>query len=96
MNVRNGIESLSQILTSPVAPVAVASRSGSAAPSQTPGADTAQLSAAATEVSQTTSVSDVRLDKVASIQTALQAGTYRVPASAVAQKVIGALLVPEK
>jgi negative regulator of flagellin synthesis FlgM len=95
MNVRNDIESLSQILSSQSVPVATA-KSGNAPASVGSQIDTAQVSAVATQVAQSASASDVRLDKVASIQAALQAGTYQVPASAVAQSVIGALLMPEK
>ena len=96
MNVRNDIENLSQILSPQSAPTAAAGKSGNAAPAAGSGTDTAQVSSVATQVAQSASASDVRLDKVASIQAALQAGTYQVPASAVAQSVIGAMLIPEK
>jgi len=94
MNVRNGIENLSQVLSpQPAQPAAVSKPPASATPV---GADTAQVSSVATQIVQSAGDSDVRLDKVAGIQAALQAGTYQIPASAVAQKVIGALLSPEK
>jgi negative regulator of flagellin synthesis FlgM len=96
MNVRNGIENLSQTLPSQAAPTAAPGKSGSIATPSGNQTDTAQVSTVATQVAQSAGASDVRLDKVASIQAALQAGTYHVPASAVAQKLIGALLVPEK
>lgn len=54
--------------------------------------DHATLSAAATEVSISSSSPDVRMDKVAAVQSALAAGTYEVPASAVAKKVVDAML----
>jgi negative regulator of flagellin synthesis FlgM len=54
------------------------------------------LSVAGTQVAQTSATSDVRLDKVASVQAALQAGTYQVAASDVAHKLVDSLLAPEK
>jgi len=93
MNVRNDIENLSQILASqPAQPAAARSTQ----PAVQEDADTAQVSSVAAQVVQSAGDSDVRLDKVASIQAALQAGTYQVPASAVAQKVIESLLTPDK
>ena len=96
MNVRNGIENLSQVLSPQSAP-SKANAQGGSIPAPAGGrADTAQVSSVATQVAQSASVSDVRTDKVAGIQAALQAGTYQIPASAVAQSVIGALLTPQK
>jgi anti-sigma28 factor (negative regulator of flagellin synthesis) len=43
-------------------------------------------------VAQSASASGVRADKVSAIQGALAAGTYNVPASAVAGKVVDAML----
>ena len=54
--------------------------------------DLATLSRAGTEVSQSASLAGVRADKVAGIQQTLAAGTYSVAASAVADKVIDAML----
>ena len=54
------------------------------------------LSSAGTEVAQTASESEVRMDKVASVHAALAAGTYNVPASAVAGKVVDAMLGGEQ
>jgi len=96
MNVRNGIDSVAQLFP---AQTATASNSSKAAGSSSGDAlvsDKAQLSAAGTQVAQTSASSDVRLDKVAGIQAALQAGTYQVPAADVAKKVVDALLAPEK
>jgi anti-sigma28 factor (negative regulator of flagellin synthesis) len=47
---------------------------------------------AANKVSQAPSYEDVRPEKVAAIQSALAAGTYRVPAAAVASKLVDAML----
>jgi anti-sigma28 factor (negative regulator of flagellin synthesis) len=44
----------------------------------------------------TAAESDVRTDKVAAVQAALEAGTYDVPASAVASKVVDAMLGGER
>lgn len=63
----------------------------------TPGADAltsdqATLSNTGSEVSQTISGSDVRKEKVAAVQAAIATGTYQIPASAVAGKVVDAML----
>jgi negative regulator of flagellin synthesis FlgM len=55
-------------------------------------ADQATVSSAGSEVAHAASLSDVRADKVAEVQSALAAGTYSVPASAVASKVVDVLL----
>lgn len=57
-----------------------------------PFSDLATLSSAGSQVSATASGDGVRMDKVASIQAALAAGTYNVPASAVASRVIDSML----
>jgi len=54
--------------------------------------DWASLSTNAGLMAQAMSGSDVRTDKVAALQQAIAAGTYYVPASGVADKVISALL----
>lgn len=92
MNVRNDIENLSQILPSQTAPVSPPAKSGNSQPTAGSHTDTAQLSAVGTQAAQSSEVPEVRLDKVASIQAALQAGTYQVPAADVAQKVIESML----
>ena len=85
--------------------IEIASGSASAAPAAAPQAksggrptgsalvsDHATLSNAGSEVSQTASEDGVRAEKVAAMQAALAAGTYNVPASAVASKVVDAML----
>ena len=54
--------------------------------------DHATLSSAASEVAQAASGEGVRAEKVAAIQSALAAGTYSVPASAVASKLVDAMM----
>jgi negative regulator of flagellin synthesis FlgM len=56
------------------------------------GVDQASLSSTAALVAQALSESDVRTDEVSSLQQSIAAGTYNVPASAVADKLIGTLL----
>lgn len=56
-------------------------------------ADSAEFSSAASRLSQAASnTDDVRTSKVAAIQSAIAAGTYSVPAGAVADKLIEHLL----
>ena|ERR1700738_2018888 len=55
-------------------------------------ADRATLSSAGSFVSQALTDDGVRMEKVAGIQAAVAAGTYNVPASAVASKMIHSLL----
>ena len=57
-----------------------------------PTADAASVSSAGSAVAQAASGSDVRADKVAALQAAIANGTYNVPASAVADKLISSLL----
>lgn len=54
--------------------------------------DRATLSSAASEISDAATGEDVRMDKVSQVQQALAAGTYDVSASAVASKVVDAML----
>jgi flagellar biosynthesis anti-sigma factor FlgM len=100
MDVRNEGNSLSQIRTSQTltnaAPSAPSTAGVSKPQVEVLAADKTQLSTAASQVAQSANVSDVRLDKVAAIQNALQEGTYQVSAADVAKKVVSALLVPEK
>ena len=56
------------------------------------GSDRATLSSAASQVASTSDDASVRMDKVASIQSALAAGTYNVPASAVASRLVDSML----
>jgi flagellar biosynthesis anti-sigma factor FlgM len=54
--------------------------------------DWATLSTAGSSMAQAASDAGVRDDKVASIRTALAAGTYAIPAQAVAQRAMSAML----
>jgi negative regulator of flagellin synthesis FlgM len=94
MDIRNSLEGLKSLLgTAPTAPATPQqTKSGAAAGGSALGSDRATLSSAGSEVSQTAAESGVRMDKVAGIQAALAAGTYNVPASAVASRVVDAML----
>ena len=94
MNIGNKIENLTPIIETPTLPKAAPA--DASVQSEAQNTDKAQLSTAANQLAQSASGSDVRLDKVASIQSALRAGTYSVPASAVAQKVVSSLLTSDK
>lgn len=56
------------------------------------GKDSATLGAGATLASHMAQVSDVRMEKVASVQQALAAGSYHVDAGKVADKIILSIL----
>lgn len=96
MDIRNSVEGLKTLLGASATAAAQTQpvKSGTAAAaSATPlGGDHATLSSAGTEVAQTASDSGVRTDKVAAVQAALAAGTYDIPASAVAGKLVDAML----
>lgn len=95
MDIRNSVDGLKTLLGVPSpAPAKVAPQAkneGTPAGSGLAG-DHATLSSAGAEVSQASSGSDVRMQKVAAVQAALAAGTYSVPASAVAGKLIDSML----
>lgn len=95
MEIRNNTEALKAFLgVSSLAPTQapqIRSSDSSAAQAAFDG-DQATLSNAGTEVSQSAAQVGVRSDKVAAIQQARAAGTYNVPASVVAGKVIDAML----
>lgn len=95
MDIRSSLEGLKSLLgTQAAAPAAVQSSKSAAAAASTSalGSDLATLSSAGSEVSQTASGSGVRMDKVAEIQAALSTGSYNVSASAVASKVVDAMM----
>jgi negative regulator of flagellin synthesis FlgM len=56
------------------------------------GVDQARVSGTANVVAQALSGSDVRMDRVTSLQSAIAAGTYNVPASDVASKLLSSLM----
>jgi flagellar biosynthesis anti-sigma factor FlgM len=92
MDIRNSLDGLKSLLgvTAPSMP-ARQTKSGSAANGSALASDQATFSSAGNEASQTAAGSEVRMDKVSAIQAALSAGTYNVPASAVAAKMVDAV-----
>ncbi len=93
MDIRSSLDGLKSLLgVSPAATPATQTRNTPAASSSGLTSDRATFSSAGSEVAQTASDSDVRMDKVSSIQSALAAGTYHVPASAVASKMVDSML----
>ena len=93
MDIRSSLEGLRTLLgVDPAAPAAVQGKG--APPSSGSGltADRATLSSAGSEISDAISGDGVRMDKVAAVQQALAAGTYNVSASALASKLIDAML----
>ncbi|MGA3371860.1 MAG: flagellar biosynthesis anti-sigma factor FlgM [Terracidiphilus sp.] len=94
MDIRSSLEGLKSILGTPASAPAAAQQPKGSAPAGGSGlgADRATLSSAGNEVSQMAGDAAVRMDKVAGIQAALAAGTYNVPVSAVASKVVDSML----
>lgn len=93
MDIRNSLDGLRTLLgVNNAAPATTNAKSTVTNGTSALGADSATLSSAASEVSQTASGDSVRMDKVTQIQAALAAGTYNVPASAVASKLVDSML----
>ena len=94
MEIRNSLEGLKTLLGVPSTEATKPQSTKNTSTTDTAGlaGDRATLSNAGSEVSQAAAGSDVRTDKVAAVRAALAAGTYNVPASAVAGKVIDAML----
>jgi negative regulator of flagellin synthesis FlgM len=95
MDIRSSLEGLKTLLGGTQAATAASpskTGSGTAPGASAQSSDRATLSSAGSEVSQTGAEPGVRMDKVASVQAALAAGTYYVPVSRVASSVVGAML----
>lgn len=93
MDVRNNLEGLQSLLgIAPANASGTREAKGGAGSASGMGSDLATFSSAGSQVSQTVSDEGVRADKVAGIQAALAAGTYNVPASAIAGKLVDAML----
>lgn len=93
MDIRNSLDGLKSLLgvtqpeTAPAQP-----RTASAHGAGALGSDSATLSSAGSEVAGALSDPDVRMDKVSMVRAALAAGAYSVPASAVASKLVDAMM----
>ncbi|MBB6147245.1 negative regulator of flagellin synthesis FlgM [Silvibacterium bohemicum] len=101
MNISGGIERAPQTLeafqTVPAASTtetaSTAARTTASQPAAAESAiDQAHLSAAANIMSQAAGQTDVRMDKVASVQAALASGSYQVSSAQVAGKLIDQML----
>jgi negative regulator of flagellin synthesis FlgM len=93
MDIRSSLDGLKSLLgvNAPATPPAQSKPSSAATPSAL-SSDRATFSSAGSQVAQTASDADIRMDKVSSIQAALASGTYNVPPSAVASKMMEAML----
>ncbi|MGH9604110.1 MAG: flagellar biosynthesis anti-sigma factor FlgM [Terracidiphilus sp.] len=97
MDIRSSLEGLRTILgVNSAAPAAAEAKGNSAPGGSALGSDRATLSSAGSEVAQSAAEAGVRMDKVESVQSALAAGTYSVPATAVASKMVDAMLTGEQ
>lgn len=93
MDIRSSLDGLKSLLgVNPAAQPAVGTKGSVATGKSAMGSDHATLSSAGSEVAQTASDDSVRTDKVASVQAALAAGTYGVPPSAVASRLVDVML----
>jgi flagellar biosynthesis anti-sigma factor FlgM len=93
MDIRNSLDGLKSLLgvAQPSSEPAQA-RSSSTATANGLSSDRATVSSTGSEVASALTDSSVRMDKVTAVQAALAAGTYNVAASAVASKVVDAML----
>ena len=94
MDIRSSLDGLRSLFgVNPAASSVPQGRSSAgAAPVSVFGSDHATLSSAASEMAQAVSGEGVRSEKVAAVQAALASGTYNVPASAVASKLVDAMM----
>jgi len=97
MDIRSSLDGLKSLLGAlPTSTAAPQARSSTATTGSGLGSDQATFSSAGSEVSLTAAEPGVRADMVASVQSALAAGTYNVPVSAVASKVVDSMLGREQ
>jgi flagellar biosynthesis anti-sigma factor FlgM len=93
MDVRNNLDGLRSLLGVQTPSSAPAStRSGAQAGARELTGDHATLSSAGSEASLESVGDGVRMEKVAAVRAALAAGTYSVPAPAVAARMVDAML----
>jgi negative regulator of flagellin synthesis FlgM len=94
MDISNNLDGLRSLLgvNSSAAPTTPAKNGAASTVLGGLGGDQATLSSAASQVSQAAGDDGVRWDKVAQIQAALASGTYSVPASAVASRMVDSML----
>ena len=93
MEILSNLDSLKTLLgVGSTAPSAAGARGSAVTAGNGIGSDHATLSSTASEMSQSVGEDGVRMQKVSSIQAALAAGTYNVPQSAVASKLVDSML----
>jgi negative regulator of flagellin synthesis FlgM len=92
MNVSNDLQGLQPLFPNQETGKARASQASAETQSTGSTTDQATLSTAASAAAQAAPDADVRMEKVAEVQQALAAGTYNVPASAVADKMISQMM----
>jgi negative regulator of flagellin synthesis FlgM len=93
MDIRNSLDGLKSLLgVTPPETARTQPKNNPATTGTGLSSDRATLSSAGSEVSLTAAEPAVRADKVAGVQAAIAAGTYNVPASAVASKVVDTML----
>jgi len=92
MDVRNNIKDLREALGIFAVERAQESSVVDAAKANSQPADQTSVSAAANLVNQAIALPDVRTDKVAQVQQALEDGTYKVDSTKVAGKIIDSML----
>lgn len=93
MEIRNSLDGLKSLLGVNGAEQAAAQgKAGQVAQGGAFSADHATLSSAASSIAQSAGDDGVRMEKVTAIQSALESGAYSVPASAVASKMVDAML----
>jgi negative regulator of flagellin synthesis FlgM len=93
MDIRSSLDGLKSLLgVNPAPQQTTAARSSATTSTSALSSDRATLSSAASEVLLTAGEDGVRTDKVAGVQAAIAAGTYNVPTSAVASKMVDAML----
>jgi flagellar biosynthesis anti-sigma factor FlgM len=93
MDIRSSLDGLKALLgVSPAASPMQRTKAGPTSDGSAMPSDRATLSSAGSEVAQSANDEGVRAGKVAEIQAAVQAGSYHVPSSAVAAKMVDAML----
>ncbi len=94
MDIRTGLEGLRSLLGVPQTanPPTQPSPSVSSTATSAFSSDRATLSSAGAGVAETAGESGVRMDKVDEIRAAIAAGTYSIPASAVASRLVDSMM----